>query len=201
MGRRSRRSSSATGMRPFRRRSIGPMPERSRPAGPVGWLGTTGVRSWATKACSHAFSGTRSGCCGQRSVELYATRFSGVTMPGWHWLLLRSEREAGGPVAGLVLARYMPGQAALDVVDVIWDQARLSAASVMHAVARAARADGLQKLSLFTLAESHLARCLERCGFVRRPDTLPLVLHLMRQNVALPPAQDWLLTSFDGSAW
>jgi len=138
---------------------------------------------------------------GQRSLELYATRLSGVTMPGWYWLLLRSQRDAGAPVAGLVLARCVPGRAVLDVVDVIWDQARLSAASVMHAVARAARADGLQKLSLFTLAESHLARCLERCGFVRRSDTLPLVLHPMHQNVALPPAQDWLLTSFDGSAW
>src|SRR5205085_1111986 len=130
----------------------------------------------------------------------YTTLFRS-TMPGWYWLLLRSQRDAGAPVAGLVLARCVPGRAVLDVVDVIWDQARLSAASVMHAVARAARADGLQKLSLFTLAESHLARCLERCGFVRRSDTLPLVLHPMHQNVALPPAQDWLLTSFDGSAW
>jgi hypothetical protein len=84
---------------------------------------------------------------------------------------------------------------------VLWDEARVSAASVLHAVARAARADGLKQLSMFTLAESRLAGCLERCGFIRRNDTLPLVVHLTREGAVLPPVQDWLMTDFDGSAW
>src|SRR5205085_11571402 len=68
----------------------------------------------------------------------YTTLFRS-TMPGWYWLLLRSQRDAGAPVAGLVLARCVPGRAVLDVVDVIWDQARLSAASVMHADRKSTR--------------------------------------------------------------
>jgi hypothetical protein len=54
---------------------------------------------------------------------------------------------------------------------------------------------------MFTLAESRVARYLERCGFIRRNDTLPLVVHLTREDAVLPPVQDWLMTYFDGSAW
>jgi hypothetical protein len=138
---------------------------------------------------------------GERSLELYATRLGGDTMPSWQWLLLRPKRDPGGPVAALVLTTRPPGRAVLSVVDVLWDEARVSAASVLHAVARAARADGLKQLSMFTLAESRLACCLDRCGFIRRNDTLPLVVHLTREGAVLPPVQDWLMTYFDGSAW
>jgi hypothetical protein len=54
---------------------------------------------------------------------------------------------------------------------------------------------------MVTLAESRLARCLERCGFIQRHDALPLVAHLIREDAALPPVQDWLMTYFDGSTW
>ena len=122
-------------------------------------------------------------------------------IPDWQWLLLRPEREPGSPVAALVLTTRPSGRAGLSVVDVLWDEARVSTASVLRAVARTARADGFKKLSIFTLAESRLARCLERCGFIRRHDTLPLVVHLIREDAVLPPIQDWLMTSFDGSGW
>jgi len=138
---------------------------------------------------------------GKRSLELYATRLGGEAMPGWHWLVLRPERDAGAPIAALVLARCPPDRAVLNVVDVVWDEARLSVASVMHAVARAARANGVKTLSVFTLVESRLARSLGRCGFVQRNDSLPVVLHPTHQDVTLPPVQDWLFTAFDGSGW
>jgi hypothetical protein len=138
---------------------------------------------------------------GERSLELYATRLGGDTIPGWQWLLLRPERDPGTPVAALVLTTRPPGRAGLTVVDVLWDEARVSATSVLHAVAQTARADGLKELSMVTLAESRLARCLERCGFIQRHDALPLVAHLIREDAALPPVQDWLMTYFDGSTW
>jgi len=77
----------------------------------------------------------------------------------------------------------------------------VSPASVLHAVARAARDDGCKKLSMFTLAESALARSLKACGFVRRADALPVVVHLSREGAELPPIRDWSMTYFDGSAW
>jgi len=137
----------------------------------------------------------------ERSLELYATRLGGETIPSWQWLLLRPERDPGTPVAALVLTTRPPGQAVLSVVDVLWDEARVSAASVLHAMARTARAEGFKKLSMLTLAESRLARSLERCGFIRREGTLPLVVQRIREDAVLPPVQDWVLTYFDGSAW
>jgi len=137
----------------------------------------------------------------ERSLELYATRLGGETIPSWQWLLLRPERDPGSPVAALVLTTRPPGQAVLSVVDVLWDEARVSAASVLHAMARTARAEGFKKLSMLTLAESRLARSLERCGFIRREGTLPLVVQRIREDAVLPPVQDWVLTYFDGSAW
>jgi hypothetical protein len=138
---------------------------------------------------------------GERSLELYATRLGGEKIPGWQWLLLRPEREPGSPVAAIVLTTRPPGQAVLSVVDLVWDDARVSAASVLHAVARTARADRLKKLSVLTLAESRLARELQRCGFIGRDRALPLVVQRLREDAALPPVQDWVLTYFDGSAW
>jgi len=138
---------------------------------------------------------------GERSVELYATRLGGDTMPDWQWLLLRPQRQAGAAVAALVLTAPQPGAAVLRIVDLLWDDARVSPASVVHAVARTARDVGFTKLSMVTLAESELARSLGRCGFIRRHDALPLVVHLTRTNAALPPVRDWALTYFDGSGW
>src|SRR5207247_4081102 len=52
---------------------------------------------------------------GERSLDLYATRLGGETIPNWQWLLLRAEREGGGgggggtAVAGLVLTARPPG--------------------------------------------------------------------------------------------
>jgi len=140
---------------------------------------------------------------GERSLDLYATRLGGETIPNWQWLLLRAEREGGGgtAVAGLVLTARPPGAATVSVIDAVWDDARVSPASVLHAVARAARDDGCKKLSMFTLAESALARSLKACGFVRRADALPVVVHLSREGAELPPIRDWSMTYFDGSAW
>src|SRR5437879_3840061 len=56
----------------------------------------------------------------ERSLELYATRLGGETIPSWQWLLLRPERDPGSPVAALVLTTRPPGQAVLSVVDVLW---------------------------------------------------------------------------------
>ena len=122
-------------------------------------------------------------------------------MPDWQWLLLRPQRQAGAAVAALVLTAPQPGATVLRIVDLLWDDARVSPASVVHAVARTARDVGFTKLSMVTLAESELARSLGRCGFIRRHDALPLVVHLTRTNAALPPVRDWALTYFDGSGW
>ena len=140
---------------------------------------------------------------GERSLDLYATRLGGETIPNWQWLVLRADPEGGGgtAVAGLVLTARPPGAATASVIDAVWDDARVSPASVLHAVARAARDDGCKKLSMFTLAESALARSLKACGFVRRADALPVVVHLSREGAELPPIRDWSMTYFDGSAW
>jgi hypothetical protein len=54
---------------------------------------------------------------------------------------------------------------------------------------------------MYTLAESRLARSLERWGFIRRNDTLPPVVQPTREDAVLPPVEDWSMTSFDGSGW
>lgn len=138
---------------------------------------------------------------GERSLELYATRLGGETIPDWQWLLLRPRPEPGAAVAALALTARPTGTQVLNIVDLLWDEARVSLASAVHAVARTARDDGFRRLSMFTLAESGLARSLEHCGFIRRGDALPLVVHRSGAGAALPPVQNWLLTSFDGSAW
>src|SRR5205809_426434 len=140
---------------------------------------------------------------GGRWRALYATGLGGAAIRSWRSLLLRAGREGGGgtAVAGLVLTARPPGAATASVVDAVWDDARVSPASVLHAVARAARDDGCKKLSMFTLAESALARSLKACGFVRRADALPVVVHLSREGAELPPIRDWSMTYFDGSAW
>ena len=138
---------------------------------------------------------------GERSLELYATRLGGDTMPDWQWLLLRAQRQSDAAVAGLVLTASHPGENVVRVVDLVWDEARVSPASALHAVAQAAREDGFKKVNIFTLAESGFARSIERCGFVGRSDALPLVVHPTREGAVLPPVRDWLMTYFDGSAW
>jgi hypothetical protein len=136
---------------------------------------------------------------GERSLELYATRLGGDSIPHWQWLLLRAPSDPA--TAALALTARRPGEAVLRIVDLRWDEARASAASVVHAVARSARDEGFGRMCIVTLAESELARSLGRCGFIGRRDALPLVVHLSRQDAVLPPVRDWLLTYFDGSAW
>lgn len=138
---------------------------------------------------------------GERSLELYATRLGGETIRRWQWLLLRPEHDPGSAVAALVLVAHEPGEAVMRIVDLRWDDDRVAAASLLHAVARTARADGCRRLSMFTLAESRLARSLEQCGFRPRCDALPLVVHVSREAAVLPPVEDWVITQFDGSAW
>src|SRR5207244_5436163 len=98
----------------------------------------------------------------ERSLELYATRLGGETIPSWQWLLLRPERDPGSPVAALVLTTRPPGQAVLSVVDVLWDEARVSAASVLRAMARTARAEGFKQLSSISMSEYRVAQMLRR---------------------------------------
>lgn len=93
------------------------------------------------------------------------------------------------------------GRRLKSIVDVLWDDARVSPASVVHAVARLARDEGCKRLSMLTLAESGFAKSLERCGFIGRNDALPLVVHASREGTVLPPVRDWLMTYVDGSAW
>jgi hypothetical protein len=84
--------------------------------------------------------------------------------------------------------------------DLRWDEEHITAESVLDGVARATRAAGLAKLSVFVLTPSRLEQAMRRCGFVQREDDLAFFA-LSLSGEELPPAEDWLPTFIDGTVW
>jgi hypothetical protein len=135
-----------------------------------------------------------------RTPELYAARLGGPDLLDCEWLVGRKRRGGIESDVALVLAARQPGGRLLNIVDVLWDDARVSPATVLLAAARAAWAQGYTRLGMVTLVPSGFAGVLKRCGFIRRRDTLPLLVLPLRET-ALPPHRRWLLTFLDGSGW
>jgi len=135
----------------------------------------------------------------ERSLELYSTRLGDDVTRGWEWLVLRPRRDPGASDAALaVTARQHEGT--LSIVDLVWDERRVTVASVLQAVIEVARQEGYRKLSVASLANGAFTGALRCRGFIRRADTLPLFV-LRTSRAALPPFSEWLLTYFDGSGW
>lgn len=88
----------------------------------------------------------------ERSLELYATRLGGDAITDWEWLVLRPQRDPGAPDAALVLTARQAGGTTLGIVDLVWDDRRVSVASVLQAVIEVARQEGYRKLSVASLA-------------------------------------------------
>jgi GNAT superfamily N-acetyltransferase len=137
---------------------------------------------------------------GRRSLDLYATRLGGEILPNWHWLLMRPRGMDGSPVAA-VLAASIREARMLSVVDVLWDEERVTPVSILAAVRRQARADGCRKVSMTALMQSGFADALRRLGFIRRADRLPLLVLQIDSAAPLPPSGEWFLSAFDSSAW
>jgi hypothetical protein len=139
----------------------------------------------------------------ERSVTLYRTRLGGEEIADWEWLSL----AAGPPRAGqtddtaLLLVSQRPGKQTATLVDLLWDGARATLDAVLLGAMAAVRDAGFTRLSVVTLGSSPLARALGRTGYVSRGDELPLLTLRLKNNTAVPPVEDWLLTAFDGSAW
>ena len=138
---------------------------------------------------------------GHRSLESYRTRLGGDTIPEWEWLLLRPYPEPAATVVAVGLTGGPRSGKTQSLFDVIWDEGRVSPASVAHAIARTATDDRHQRLATWTLGQSAFARALRRCGFIARRDGLPVYCRVVREGGVLPSSGDWLLTYFDGSAW
>jgi hypothetical protein len=142
---------------------------------------------------------TGGGFRAERSPALYAAHLGGDATT-CELLVFRPASGPGGEPAALAVTVRQPGSPALIIADVLWDETRVSATSVLIAAAKAAWAGGHTRVSIFTLVPSAFAENLKRCGFVRRRDVLPIYL-LRFGEVVLPAPERWLLTSIDGSGW
>jgi hypothetical protein len=136
----------------------------------------------------------------ERSLELYAARLGGDTIAQWEWLVLRPRRDAGAPDAAVAVTARQPGSPTLSIVDLVWDDRRVSVASVLQAVIDVAQQEGYGRLSIASPARAAFTIALRRRGFIRRADVVPLLV-LPLSHATLPPLSDWFLTYLDSSAW
>lgn len=136
----------------------------------------------------------------ERSLELYATRLGGDTISHWDWLVLRPQRDSGAPDAALAVTAHQPGGTTLGIVDLVWDDRRVSVASLLQAVIDVAQQEGYRRLSMASSAKAAFTNALRRRGFMRRADVVPLLV-LPTSPATLPPLCDWFLTNLDSSAW
>lgn len=111
------------------------------------------------------------------------------------------ESETTQPPVGLVLTTPLPPNRTLSVMDVLWDDRRVNLESVLYAAAAQGRVRGYRKIGIRALDRSLLGKVVRKCGFIPRNDDQPVLAKALREDVRLPPVEDWLLTWIDGSTW
>ncbi len=138
----------------------------------------------------------------QRSRLFYESRAWAQITDRSEWTVLDlPDAKPEDPPAGLVLATPLSPNHTLSLMDLLWDERRINLESVLYAVAAQARVRGYRKLGIRALDHSVLGSTVRRCGFIPRNDDQPLLAKPLREDVLLPPADEWLLTWIDGSTW
>jgi hypothetical protein len=112
----------------------------------------------------------------------------------------REPQERAAPLAVALLDR-LGATRTVEIVDLLWDDARVSIASVVHSLARAARRNKFDRMYTRSLAGSHLSGELRAAGCMARKDGQPFHRLLLGADPGLPPLDDWVLSPLDGSAW
>jgi hypothetical protein len=154
----------------------------------------------ATGAASIAAFDETDDLSAQRSADFYRAREGGSLAPHARYVYVNARSADEGPSAVGMIASA-DGTDTASLVDLRWDESRLGVMDALHAVARAARAQGFRKLSCATLAGSHFAESLSSYGFIGRETIQPIFVLPLHTARSLPLAPEWMLTSLDGSAW
>lgn len=137
-----------------------------------------------------------------RSNLFYESRAWTQVTERSEWIVLYTPDgdPAEAPV-GLVLTTPLPPRHTLTFMDIFWDDRQVDLESVLYGAASQARALGYRKIGMRALDGSLLGVTARRCGFIVRKDDQPLLARTLREDLKLPPAEEWLLTWIDGSSW
>jgi hypothetical protein len=131
-----------------------------------------------------------------RPPELYRQRLAGYPASQDSWFTFHAPNDASEPSAA-VLVRAMPDRAAM-LVSLSRDPS-LPLSAIVPPLASALRRAGHQRLSIFTLAGSHLAQELTRAGFRRRDNDVCIMARALTDagHEALRAATSWEITELD----
>lgn len=137
-----------------------------------------------------------------RSRLFYESRAWAQITDRSEWTVLDvPDAKPEDPPAALVLTTPLSQNHTLSLMDLLWDERRVNLESVLYATAAQARVRGYRKLGIRALDHSALGDTVRRCGFIPRNDDQPVLAKPLREDVLLPPADEWLLTWIDGSTW
>lgn len=130
-------------------------------------------------------------------AEYYDTRIPRAEFTDGTWLAVGGSNGGAGGWALLSRNGKLPEMA---LADAFWSEEGVRLGEVVHAAGRWARAQRYNKLTLTTIAESHVARQLERAGWFAR-DVRSTLLIQQLGKVAPPPVEQWFLPGFALSSW
>jgi len=136
----------------------------------------------------------------ERTSDFYASRRWASLTDESEWIALRSPDGDGTPVA-MVLSTPFPDHRTLGLMDIHWDESRVSAESVLQGCLVTARHSGFRKVSVMVTEQSKVAGALRSSGFIPREDEQILLIRTLEDDLELPPSEEWLLTWIDRSAW
>lgn len=192
--------------------SLGELRRYVAPVNPL-YLAFCGARARATRTrarCERELDAEGSATLGDlagahlqatRSPDFYRARTGGELAPTPRYVTVRPHDAADERPAAVGMLAAHDGAETAALVDLQWDAERLGVESALHAVARAARAQGFRKLSCATLGGSRFAESLSSYGFIARECIQPMFVLRMNPAQSLPQGPEWMLTSLDGSAW
>ena len=138
----------------------------------------------------------------QRTPAFYHAHAGGELAPHAEYVLVGptgSDDPTAPTAVGMLAASE--GDDTATLLDLRWDESRLTVQDALHAVAHAARTKGFRKLSCATLDGSRFAQSLSNYGFFSREPIQPIFVLPLNAADLVPSAPDWMLTSLDGSAW
>ncbi|HVH67576.1 MAG TPA: hypothetical protein VM716_06880 [Gemmatimonadales bacterium] len=130
---------------------------------------------------------------------LYTSRLAGYpTTLDW-WLTLHTSHEQSGPPAAALMIRGpdASGTATLKA----WRRARggVELGVPLPGLIAELRRRGCRRLQISTIAESTFGRALRKAGFVRRPDTIPILAKALTPagEACLAALDDWEITDLE----
>jgi hypothetical protein len=131
-----------------------------------------------------------------RPAELYPQCLAGYPSSADHWFTFHRGVPATPPSAAALV------RGGADRVATLFSLSRepsLPVYAIVPALVAALRRAGCRRLSVSTLTGTHFARGLTRAGFVRRPDSLPMLAFPLTEpgTSALRSIASWEITRLD----